>query len=114
MSAEAFETERKKFEEDVTSAQSTFEDKQREIQAAIARAEEEITKATTPILAELMRQKGATLLLEKAFVLINVNEFDITAEVVKKLDVTLPKIKLELKPVPRPQAPAGAQAAPKK
>jgi Skp family chaperone for outer membrane proteins len=104
MSAEAFEAERKKFEEEVTGAQSTFEEKQREIQAAIARAEEEITKATTPILAEIMRQKGATLLFDKAFVLISLNEFDITSEVIKKLDTVLPKIKLELKPVPKPGA----------
>ncbi len=113
MSAEAFEAERKKFEEDVTQAQSTFEEKQREIQGAIARAEEEITKATTPILAELMRQKGATLLFDKAFVLISVNEFDITADVIKKLDVSLPKVKLELKPMPKP-AQAGAAPAPAK
>jgi Skp family chaperone for outer membrane proteins len=113
MSAEAFEAERKKFEEDVTQAQSTFEEKQREIQGAIARAEEEITKATTPILAELMRQKGATLLFDKAFVLISVNEFDITADVIKKLDVTLPKVKLELKPMPKPAQPGSAAPAKK-
>lgn len=104
LSAEAFEAERKKFEEEVGGAQSQFEDRNREIQAAVARAEEEITKATTPILAEIMRQKGATLLLDKALVLISVNEFDITSEVIKKLDGALPKVKLELKPVPKPGA----------
>lgn len=113
LSAEAFEAERKKFEAEVQTAQSKFEERNREIQGAIATAEQEIFKATTPILGEIMRQKGATLLLDKAAALISANDFDITSEVVKKLDTQLPKIKLELKPVPAP-ANASAQAAPKK
>ena len=61
-------------------------------------------------------QISPTLLFDKAFALISVNEFDITADVIKKLDVSLPKVKLELKPVPRPAAgaPGAPQAAAKK
>ena len=109
LSAEAFEAERKKFEAEVQGAQSKFEERNRQIQGAIQNAEQEIFKATTPILADIMRAKGATLLLDKAVTLISANDFDITSEVVKKLDSTLPKIKLELKPVP---APGGANAGP--
>ncbi len=112
LSAEAFEAERKKFEEEVQSAQGRFEERNRQIQGAIANAEQEIFKATTPILGEVMRAKGATLLLDKTVALISANDFDVTLEVVKKLDTTLPKIKLELKPVP--PATNAAPAAPKK
>ena len=113
LSAEAFEAERKKFEAEVQGAQGKFEERNRQIQAAIGNAEQEIFKATTPILGEIMRQKGATLLLDKAAVLISANDFDITSEVVKKLDGMLPKIKLELKPVP-PPGNASAQVGTKK
>jgi len=111
MNAEAFEAEAKKFEAEVNSSQKRFEDRNKQIQGALLAAEEQIQKAITPILGDLMRSRGATLLMDKSLVMISATDYDITPEAIRSLDARLPSLKVDLNAKPAGAAAgAGGQA----
>ena len=54
----------------------------------------EILSAMKPILEEVSNEKGITIILEKASIMLNAEKMDITNEVLKKLNKSLPTINL--------------------
>jgi len=69
--------------------------KNREFQASIQNASAEIAKVLEPILTELIAARSATLLLDQSQVMFASPDIDVTAEVMKKLDDKLKKVKVE-------------------
>ena len=47
-----------------------------------------------PILEEISNEKGITIILEKASIMLNAEKMDLTNEVLKKLNKSLPNINL--------------------
>ena len=47
-----------------------------------------------PILEEVSNEKGITIILEKTSIMLNAEKMDITNEVLKKLNKSLPTIKV--------------------
>ena len=66
------------------------------IQQAIQRASNSIDSVISPILTEIVNEKGAKILLDRQAILFGDPKLDISAEVVKRLNKRLPDIKVTI------------------
>ena len=87
------------FQERADELRKEAEEKQNElnvrlqkIQQAIQRASNSIDSVISPILTEIVNEKGAKMLLERQSLLFADPKLDVSAEVIKKLNKRLPKI----------------------
>lgn len=85
---------------ELESRRQAFQKKVQERQAAIevglAGARGNVEQALGPILQEIMTERGANLLLDRGLVVLGPTDADITADVVKRLDATLPSVPVTL------------------
>ena len=87
------------FQERADELRKEAEEKQNElnvrlqkIQQGIQRASNSIDSVISPILTEIVNEKGAKMLLERQSLLFADPKLDVSAEVIKKLNKRLPKI----------------------
>ena len=80
------------------------------IQGGMLKANAQVEEALGPILQGVMQERQATVLLDRASVLLAPNAIDVTAIVVQRLDMKTPAVKVELTPLP-PGLAARQQAA---
>ena len=95
MAPEAFEEKRKEYEKNVQSYQVESQNTLVKLDNMIAVVRTNILDEVKPILEEISEEKGITIVLEKGTVILNAENMDITEIVLKKLDKSLPKIKVE-------------------
>jgi Skp family chaperone for outer membrane proteins len=83
------------------------------IQGGMLKANQQVEEALGPILQGVMQERKATVLLDRASVLLAPNAIDITAVVVQRLDMKMPSVKVDLAQLPPAlqQAAARQQAA---
>ena len=74
---------------------------------AAAFAKRQIEQALGPILTGIMKERGATILLDRSSVLLAPNSIDVTQLVTQRLDMKMPSVKVELT-----APPSGAQQQP--
>lgn len=73
--------------------------KQQRIQMALAAANHEMEKALGPILKQVMADHHGNIVVDKQVVILATDSsFDVTQEVVQKLDAVLPSVKVEMPP----------------
>lgn len=77
------------------------------IQGGMLKANQQVEEALGPILQGVMQERQATVLLDRASVLLAPNAIDVTGLVVQRLDLKMPAVKVDLAPLP----PGLAQAA---
>tara|TARA_B100001063_G_C16542068_1_gene441747 strand:+ start:17 stop:553 length:537 start_codon:yes stop_codon:yes gene_type:complete len=94
MAPEAFETKRNEYESKVQKYNNERQSKLMKIDELIAVSRNDILNAVKPILEEISNDKGITIVLEKASIMLNAEKMDITNEVLKKLNKSLPTIKV--------------------
>ena len=94
MAPEAFEAKRIEYENKIQSYNSERQAKLMKIDELIAISRNEILSAIKPILEEVSNEKGITIILEKTSIMLNAEKMDITNEVLKKLNNSLPTIKV--------------------
>ena len=94
MAPEAFESKRNEYENKVQKYNNERQSKLMKIDELIAVSRNEILSAMKPILEEVSNEKGITIILEKASIMLNAEKMDITNEVLKKLNKSLPTINL--------------------
>ncbi len=94
MAPEAFESKRNEYENKVQKYNNERQSKLMKIDELIALSRNEILSAMKPILEEVSNEKGITIILEKASIMLNAEKMDITNEVLKKLNKSLPTIKV--------------------
>ena len=94
MAPEAFESKRNEYENKVQKYNSERQSKLIKIDELIAVSRNDILNAIKPILEEISNEKGITIILEKASIMLNADKMDITNEVLKKLNKLLPTIKV--------------------
>ncbi len=75
--------------------QVTQQVKNREYQASIAQATGEIGKVLEPILTEMITERSATILIDRAELIFATPEIDVTAEVMKRLNDKLTEVELK-------------------
>ena len=91
------------FQERLSSLQTEAESKQQELQTKVQKIQEAIQRASasidsvmSPILTEIVNEKGAKILLDRQAILFGDPKLDISAEVVKRLNKRLPDIKVTI------------------
>ena len=93
---EAFELKAKDYEKRLQEYQSDKQNKLRKLEGVLQKARNEILENVKPILENLSKEIGVTVILEKNSVLLSANNMDITDNVIKKLNKALPKVKVSL------------------
>lgn len=84
------------------------------IQGGMIKANQQVEEALGPILQGVMQERQATVLLDRASILLAPNAIDVTQIVVQRLDLKMPTVKVDLTPLPPglAQAAARQQGAP--
>ena len=106
-------------EKDFTSKQQAFQTKvqqrQAQIQASFNQAARQVEVALDPILQTIMRERGANMVLDRSAVIVATSDVDVTPLALQRLDRALPRVKVDLAPLPAAGAAArrcgGAPAA---
>ncbi len=87
------------------SLQGAAQKKDEQIKAALFAARQQMEQALGPILQQLIKERGANLVLDKqAVVFATVNGFDITGDAINRLNQKLPTVKVNFN-APPPAAP---------
>ena len=94
MAPEAFEAKRIEYESKIQTYNSERQSKLMKIDELIAISRNDILNAIKPILEEISNEKGITIILEKTSIMLNAEKMDITNEVIKELNKSLPNIKI--------------------
>ena len=92
MAPEAFQVKAAEFEKKVQNFQIESQDKFSKINNQLVEAEGKIFEVLKPIIADIVKEKGITIVLEKPRVVFNDEDMDITDEALKKLNKSLSKI----------------------
>jgi outer membrane protein len=66
------------------------------IQGGVLKAQQQIEQALGPILQGIMKERGATILLDRSSILLAPNSIDMTQLVIQRLDMKMPTVKVEL------------------
>jgi len=66
------------------------------IQGGFIKAQQQIEAALGPVLQGIMRERGATILLDRTAVLLAPNAIDVTDVVIQRLDMKMPTVTMEL------------------
>lgn len=93
---EAFEIKAKDYEKKLQNYQSEKQNKLRALEGVLQKARNEILENVKPILEDLSKELGVTVILEKNSVLLSATNMDITENVIKTLNKELPEIKVSL------------------
>ena len=94
MAPEAFDSKRNEYENKVQKYNNVRQSKLMKIDELIAISRNEILSAIKPILEDISNEKGITIILEKTPIMLNAEKMDITNEVIKKLNKSLPTIRV--------------------
>lgn len=96
------------FEARRDALQDQAQKKSQQIQGGVMAAQAAVEKALAPILENILKERGANMVLDKqAVIYANSPAFDITGEAIRMLDAKLPSIHVTLQD---PPTPASAQA----
>ena len=96
MAPAAFDEKRKEYENKVQNYNVTRQEKLISVDRIVSESRSEVLNALKPILEEISKEKGITVLLEKNSVLLNAENMDITDEALKALNKKLPSIEISV------------------
>jgi len=96
LAPEAFEEERRVFEEQVLEVQRNVQERNTVIERSINDATGKIREKLVPILAEIMEQRGASILMDKSQVLVSDKTLEVTTTALNRLNKSLPEVSVEL------------------
>ena len=98
------------FQVKVNEYQQDVQIKSRRLEVAIVNANNEIERALKPILQNVLKETGATMLMDKTLVREQIPGLDVTTRVIEQLDLAMPSIVVELPPIPEAAPDAAAPA----
>lgn len=86
----------KAFEDKVAAFQKKVRERGAMIQAGVQQAQDQIQQALGPVLQGIMRERGATIMLDRSSVLLGANGLDLTSVAIQRLDMKMTHVKVEL------------------
>lgn len=98
LSPEAFSQERRKFEQKVVEVQKLVQVSKQALDQVNGKAMLEVDNALNSIIKKIAENRNLSLILRRDVTILTSRSLDITAEVLKELNVILPKVQVE-KPV---------------
>lgn len=90
LSAEQIRTRERDLQERITNAQKQFRDRNRIIQESAQYGLAQIERTLIGVIRQVAESRGMNLVLHRAQVALNVNEFDITEQVAEQINKILP------------------------
>lgn len=102
LTQDAFEARAKTLRQQRLSLQREADEKSRQLQAGILKAQNTVWQNASPILDDLLKESKATLMLERSAVVKGSVDLDVTATALQRLNSKLPKVKVELVDVKQP------------
>ena len=121
MTPDQIRTKEKELQDRVTNAQRSFRDRNRFMQEAAQVGLAQIERTLIGVIRQVAESRGMNLVLHRAQVALNVNEFDITEPVVEQMNKVMPSVQLPPEgvsaalaaaPGGRPNTPPDGPAAP--
>ncbi len=94
LNADQIRTKERELQERITNSQRQFRDRNRFIQEAAQVGLAQIERMLIAVIRQVAESRGMNLVLHRAQVALNINEFDITDSVVGELNKTLPSVSL--------------------
>lgn len=115
MSPEQIRTKERELQERITNAQKQFRDRNRIIQEAAQVGVGQIERTLVAVIRQVAESHGMNLVLHRAQVALNINDFDITDQVAAQLNKVMPSVVIPAEGVSaalpvQPGAPAPANA----
>lgn len=95
LSSQAFAKRRNDYEEKARKAQVDFQQRKRRIDNAYGAAMRVIQKSMVVAAAKIAEERNFDIVLPKSLVLLADQKLDITGEVLRRIDESLPSVKLE-------------------
>ena len=95
LSSQAFAKRRNDYEEQARKAQVDFQQRKRRIDNAYGAAMRVIQKSMVVAAAKIAEERNFDIVLPKSLVLLADQKLDITGEVLRRIDKSLPSVKLE-------------------
>jgi Skp family chaperone for outer membrane proteins len=92
LSADQIRTRERELQERITNAQRQFRERNRIIQEAAQYALAQIERTLIAVIRQVAEARGMNLVLHRAQVALNVNQFDITDQVAEQLNKILPSV----------------------
>ncbi|MBV8094397.1 MAG: OmpH family outer membrane protein [Acetobacteraceae bacterium] len=92
LTPEQIRTKERELQERITNAQRQFRDRNRVIQEAAQYALAQIERTLIAVIRQVAESRGMNLVLHRAQVALNVNEFDVTEQVAQQLNKVLPSV----------------------
>lgn len=96
LSPEAFSQKRRAFSEDARKAQSSVQQRRRQLDRAFNDSKNEILKNLVVVAQQVAEAKKLNMLLEKRFVFLSAKTMDVTKDIIARLDKRLPKLTVKL------------------
>lgn len=98
LAPDAFREEERKFREKVDLAQREFQQIGRQLQQAAFEAQQTITQRINEVIRDVATEKGINIILNQTQVTFvqPLERFDVTDDVIAKMDATLPEIPVNL------------------
>ncbi len=106
-------TKERELQERITNAQKSFRDRNRIIQEAAQYALGQIERTLIGVIRQVSESHGMNLVLHRQQVALNINEFDITDQVIAQMNKIMPSVSIPpdgVSPVAQAQADAAAAA----
>lgn len=94
LNPEQIRTREHELQERITNAQRLFRERNKIIQDAAQYALAQIERTLIGVIRQVSESRGMNLVLHRAQVALNVNEFDITAQVTEQLNKLLPSVNI--------------------
>lgn len=96
LAPEAFSQKRRAFSEEARRAQTSVQERRRQLDRAFNDTKNEILKNLVVVAQQVAEAKKLNMLLEKRFVFLSAKTMDVTKEVISRLDKRLPKLTVKL------------------
>jgi Skp family chaperone for outer membrane proteins len=90
--AEQLRTKERELQERITNAQKSFRDRNRIIQETAQYSLNQIERTLIAVIRQVAESRGMNLVLHRAQVALNINEFDITQQVTEQMNKVMPSI----------------------
>ncbi len=120
LTQEAFQAKAQKLTEDRQQLQREADQRGRQLQDSVLKAQNQIWQATSPILDAILKERKAVLMIDRSAVVKGSVDLDVTAMALQRLNKTLPQVKVALTqttvapspPKPASQTPAAGTKPP--
>jgi Skp family chaperone for outer membrane proteins len=108
LATEAFNAKRRDFQQQVAKAQQDVQTRLRELDELAARGLNDVRRALLPILVDLSKEQGYNIVFANTQLVFASKQLDITDEVLKRINTSLPAVNLQAEPRAGAPAPAAA------